>query len=57
MKKYEYSVHCNDAGAKFAILCATRSEARNEKKSLKEAGISSKIIQTVYQQVSCQEVR
>lgn len=57
MKKYEYIVSRNVSGAEISWKCATREEARNEKKSLKEAGISAKIVQTVYQQISNKEVR
>ena len=59
MKKYEYSVirEISNSGDTISWKCATRSEARAEKKSLKEAGISAKIVQTVYQKVAQKEIR
>lgn len=58
MKKYEYSVIREiSSGDVISWKCSTREEARNEKKSLKEAGIPSKIVQTVYQQISNKGVR
>ena len=57
MKKYEYIVSRNVNGAEISWKCATREEARASKKELKQAGYDAKIIQTVYQKVSCQEVR
>ncbi|MNQ85057.1 hypothetical protein D3C85_1002040 [compost metagenome] len=58
MKRYEYSVIREiSSGDTISWKCSTRESARNHKRSLKEAGIPAKIVQTVYQQVSCQEVR
>lgn len=58
MKKYEYSVIREiSAGYIISWKCSTRESAREYKKSLKEAGVPSKIVQTVYQQISNKEVR
>lgn len=58
MKKYEYSViRSLEDGSSISWRCSTREAARNQKKELKKAGVSSKIIQTIYKQVECREVR
>lgn len=56
--KYEYSViRSLEDGSSISWRCSTRNEARNTKKELKQAGISSKIVQTIYKQVEEKEIR
>lgn len=56
--KYEYSViRSLEDGSSISWRCSNREDARIHKKELKQAGISAKIVQTIYKQIEQREVR
>lgn len=56
--KYEYSVvRSLEDGSSISWRCSNREDARIAKRDLKQAGINAKIVQTIYKQVECREVR